>query len=67
LRNIIKHDINDELTFSTNKDIQRMNKKIDEKLVMALHKLGPPAFLKKNFKNETIKKYKMVSGLNFGK
>jgi hypothetical protein len=43
-----------------------MNKESDQEITMAMHKLGPPSFLKKNFKSETIKKYKMVTGINFG-
>ena len=66
MRNIIKNDINDEFDFATNTNAQKIKKETEDNLYLAMHKLGPPAFLKKTFKRETIKKYKIVNGNYFG-
>lgn len=66
LRNIIKNDIYDDFDYCTNGKVQIIKKDTEDRLYMSMHKLGPPSFLKKNFKVETIKKYKIVNGKYFG-
>ncbi len=66
LRNILKYDITDNFDYTTNKDVKRIKNETEENFYMVLHRLGPPAFLKKKFNIDTIKKYKIVNGDNFG-
>lgn len=66
LRNIVKYNIMNDFDFATNNDVKRIKKETEDNLYLVMHRLGPPAFLKQRFKNETIKKYKIVNGTNFG-
>ena len=40
--------------------------KLEQELSLALKHMGPPSFLKTNFKISTIEKYKVVNGKFFG-
>jgi hypothetical protein len=65
LRNIINGNFNDH----TKRDVLIMRKdNYEEEMekVMRFRKIGPPAFLKTNFKKDTELKFKMLGGKFFG-
>jgi hypothetical protein len=46
--------------------VRQIKEETQDLLALTLHKLGPPAFLKTKFKNQTVKKYHNVNGKYFG-
>ena len=69
LKNILKNNVKDEIEFissnNTNK-LRKIKQETEDNLTLALHRLGPPGFLKTKFKSETVKKYQIVNGKYFG-
>jgi len=69
LRRILKNKANEEIDFflvSHEPKLKEIKNETEDNFTLAMHKLGPPAFLKTKFKNETIKTYNIVSGKYFG-
>jgi len=65
VRNILKGRHKDD---KEKRDYMDLHKDTDEELlkIMRFQKLGPPSFLKTNFKKETNLKFKMLGGKFFG-
>jgi hypothetical protein len=69
LRKILKNRAHDEIDFYIEKNLDKVKEiknNIDDKNSIALHKLGPPSFMKKKFRLETMNMFKSVSGKFFG-
>lgn len=70
LRNIMKKSINPLNKFMGAEDMDNFNKlKQDSEdigLIKSFNRLGPPSFMKKQFKKTTVEKYKSVNGKYFG-
>lgn len=65
----MKSNYLDEMDLVTDRNpnkIRQIKEETQDLLTLSLHKLGPPNFLKTKFKNQTLKKYHIVSGKYFG-
>ena len=69
LKKILKNNVLDDMDFmikgGANK-VRKIKEDTEDLLTLTLHKLGPPAFLKTKFRNQTVKKYQTVNGKYFG-
>jgi len=69
LKKILKSDYLDDMDIVANRSankVRKIKEETQDLLTLTLHKLGPPGFLKKKFKNETVKKFQTVNGKYFG-
>lgn len=69
VRNIVKTGkdlLNDNLGIEDLKKFKEQRRQNDQELLLALKSLGPPSFLKTQFKTTTISKYNVVNGKFFG-
>lgn len=69
LKKILKSNYLDDMDLVTNRSankVRQIKEETQDLLTLTLHKLGPPGFLKTKFKNQTVKKYHIVSGKYFG-
>jgi len=69
VRNIVKNggdSYNENLGIEDRKKYLENRKKLEMECTLAISRLKPPGFLKSNFKNKTVEKFKCVNGKYFG-